>query len=333
MRKVVNVLYGFVLFCCVSSAFAQPNVNTLAFKADYTASKTGEFLKKWASEIDAPEDTLVLLDLDDTVISTPLDRWVRPSIFYHFRDQQLEKYPHYSPKQAGDRLDHLLVPVFLRLPYELTDGVLPEAISQLQKKGIKVLGFTAREEVVIPETMKTLKGLNVAFESTLMEGEFSMENKHSLYVKEGVVFIGHGNSKGTALIALLKSGKLGKPKKVLLVDDRMEHLKTTDEAVKTWDKSLEFIAVLCTYPELFRAYEDKPTKRELLHFIYELHADPRIEALLESDPYTEEFVTEQCSSPELEDQSECKELLPKVLRKHRASVNDLAYERGIKKAS
>jgi len=286
----------------------------------------GKFLLQWMDQQSLTKNTLILLDLDDTVFSTPADNWIRPNIYYNIRQEQARKHPELTPAEAGYRANPLLFFAVLSLPYQLTDQQLPSAIETLKNRGFSVFGFTSRERSIIPETLKTLQKLNIHF-SQVPDYQLDMgKNKHPLIMKDGIIFAGNANEKGAALTVLLDSGKLKKPDTIVFIDDRMNHLKTTTTAIVNRKKSITFFPVLCTYPEVaFKPYEAKPVARALLGFLLD-NIGKRKEAitLLDSDAYTQELVAEQCGKqPDKESLPLCKKLKTKYcnqLRKENSPV-------------
>lgn len=261
----------------------------------YETPAPGKFLLQWMKQKTLTKNTVILLDLDDTVFSTPADNWVRPDVYYNIREEQIKKYPNLTTKEVEHRIKPLLLRVFTSLPYLLTDKQLPKAINTLKAKGFTVLALTAREKRIIPNTLQWLKRLKVNFSRKLADDEIAIKkNNLPIIIKEGVIFVGPA-SKGDALNLLLNSGKLGKPETILFIDDRINHLKTTTTAVVSRKQNITFIPVLCTYPKItFKPYEAKQAARILLRFVYDNCEKKEIKALLDSDPYTDEIVTQQC---------------------------------------
>lgn len=263
----------------------------------HETAEPGKFLLEWMKQEPAKKNGVILLDLDDTVFSTPPGKWLRPNIYYDLRQEQAAKHPELTFAEAGHRVNPLLVTAFLQLPYKLTDKQITKAINRLKKEGFTILGFTSREKDVIPDTLKWLKRLKVNFSQELAEETITMgEGKHPLIIENGVVFAGN-NKKGDALAKLLSLGKLGKPETIVFIDDRSDHLKTTTEAIVSAKQNIHFVPVLCTYPEVaFKPYDKKQVGHALLSFLVDKQKQKKIGALLDSDAYTYEFVTEQCTT-------------------------------------
>lgn len=313
MKKMLYFCWMASLLLISGSAFSDENPPAEpSFYVKYETAAPGKFLQEWMDDSAPVKNTLVLLDLDDTSIATPANTWLGSSeMFYQFRSQLREKYPHLSNKQVVDRMNPLFFAAYARTPLILTDHRLPEAIDKLQQLGANIVGLTARAPAVMPITLRQIKQVGLSFSSSLKDSQVDMQGSYPVEIKNGVVFVGHGYKKGEALVALLKAGKLGHPSKVILIDDRDEHLNSTGEALKHWNKNITFIPVLCTYPQGKReSYQDKVVKSQLLNFVYEYRDDAEVKSLIKNDLYTDSLITEQCEKPAQENLTACKALLP-----------------------
>ena len=319
MKKMLCAIGVLCLFFVSGLTFSETNsqaeTNSQTAPPVETAYETatpGKFLQEWMDDTTSMQGTLVLLDLDDTSISTPANTWLGSSeMFYQFRDQLREKYPHLTKQQVMARMDPLFLAVFSQTPVILTDHRLPETIDRLKKSGVNVIGITARAPTTSSVTLKQLQQLGLSFSASLKDSHIDMKGNYPVEVKGGVMFVGHGYPKGSALVALLKAGKLGHPKKIILVDDRDEHLKSTSEALTTWNKTISFIPVLCTYPQGRReGYQDKAAKTELLHLLYDHRENAEFKRLIKYDLYTASFIVEECEQPSSENKAACEVILP-----------------------
>ena len=202
----------------------------------------------------------------------------------------------------------------MRMPAPLTDDALPQAIKILQEQGAIVAGITSRESSIIAVTLKQLKAAGLHFDNhPLPDGAFDAGSPWPVTVRRGVIFCGNGNTKGRVIAAALKQKKFRTtPAAVTLIDDRKEHLTTTRNALLAHNPQLPFTPVLCTFPDEYHTgtYRDAQAKRELLTFVYQSKEDPQIKTLIGQDPFTREFIAEQCTPrPADEDKHICRSLL------------------------
>ena len=110
-----------------------------------TTSQPGQFLKEWMQANNFPKDTLVVLDLDDTTITTPEGQWLgRSDMFYDLLDREQKKYPEKNKDQLAAMIDPLLIAIYERVPVVATDHKLPSVIRSMQERGVQVIGMTSR---------------------------------------------------------------------------------------------------------------------------------------------------------------------------------------------
>ncbi|MCY4330316.1 MAG: DUF2608 domain-containing protein [Endozoicomonadaceae bacterium] len=261
----------------------------------YKTSTPGQFLKKWMNKIKADSKTVVFLDLDDTVFSQPPNSIIRSDIYYFLRGNEKAKYPEMAEKEIHQRIRPLLMNVTNDLSYQLTDKLLPEVINELTRRGVTVVGLTAREKRFIPVTLKWLKQLNIQF-SPVAEEAITDKTFHSpVIVKQGVLFAG-GNKKGDIITALLRSKKIPQPEQILFMDDRADHVNSVDRALTAWDSKIKVSLVQCTYPEVaFKPHNGELITKELLRHLADGYQNQNktVAKLLQTDPYTRELIASQ----------------------------------------
>ena len=258
----------------------------------------GEFLSKWQLEHSPLETTLILLDLDDTCISAPDDNWLGSSVMFYQLLAHETRRTEKTTEQPINYIYPLMLQVSSLTPVVLTDDQLPQAVSNLIQQGVVVLGLTARGNDFIKFTPHQLEGVGLHFDQRIGDHIFTLENKEPIQVRDGVVFVGNHNTKGEAVTELLKSGKLPyQPSKILLMDDRLEHLNSTQEALQAYQSDIEFIPVLSTYPQKHHQnYQDNVAREKLLHFLYEHHEKSAINSLIQTDPFTNDIISKQCAN-------------------------------------
>ncbi|MCY4329039.1 MAG: DUF2608 domain-containing protein [Endozoicomonadaceae bacterium] len=274
-------------------------------------AKPGEFLHTWMQH-NSLSNVLILLDLDDTVLQVSNNQQLGHSeMFYHLCAEQKRKHPGMTIKEAAGRVDPLLTQVYFYQPFKLTDNRLPAVINQLKEKGAVVLGFTSRGQPLKQVTGRQLKQTGIAF-TRRFDGKTIMPDNSPVYIDNGVIFAGQHCKKGDTLARLLTTNKLNKPETILLIDDRKSHLENCAEALLQY-KNIQFIPVLCTYPQEYPfVYDDKKAKNQLLDFLYTQHNKKQIAALLRSDPFTRELITTECNKITDKNSKICKTLLADI---------------------
>ena len=270
-------------------------------------TEPGLFLERWLKGEKHPAQTLVILDLDDTAITSPEGQWLGSSaMFYDQLTQQQARYPERGKAELSSTLDPLLDLVYRRVPAELTDRRLPEALQQLKRQGVKVIAMTARGLAVRGITLEQLDRLGLAFSDTGQARTLPSGHGKHIYIERGVVFVGHGNSKGATLASLLKEGVAGYPKQVILVDDRQQHLDSVAATLKQQKPAVEFLPVLCAFPQKRPPFDRQQSEQQLLSFLIRYQQDPSVKRLIHNDAFTRAFI-HRC--PQIKPGKGCKNLL------------------------
>ncbi|PJE78660.1 hypothetical protein CI610_02397 [invertebrate metagenome] len=264
-------------------------------KAVEKTPKPGHFLTHWLKTIDHPERILLLLDIDDTLITTPPKQWLgRSELFYDYLRREQHRQPQKTQVEIASQIDPLLIAVYERTPSILTDSTLPEAIEQLRKKGIIVLGITSRGEQLWPLTLKQLTQKNIVFSSITTEKQFSNKNKMPITIREGIIFASHGNTKGETVRALLKTSWI-KPsiKHIVMIDDQQRHLNSVGDTLVDYP-ALSFQPILCIFPQTSAPYNASEAEQQLEQFLWQWRNDPVIKKLVQEDLFTRQILN-NCS--------------------------------------
>ena len=253
--------------------------------------RPGEFLQKQPLS----SDTLVILDLDDTTITTPEGQWLgRSDMFYDLLAQEQKKYPDKNKADLATEIDALLVPVYERVPVTLTDNSLPAVLQSLVSKGVSVIAMTSRGQRVREVTLEQLERVNIRFSNLGAARWVDLDNHRRFRIEiNGTVFVSHGNRKGEVLIELLKKNILKTPKQVYLIDDRKRHLKDVGNVLTDNYPAIKYTPVLCTFLNGAKPYDSEAAHMQLTEFLIKHRDDQEIKQLLKEDPFTRAF-TRRC---------------------------------------
>lgn len=171
-------------------------------------------------------NTLVVIDLDNTTMYSKTqygtDQWYYRNIVMKEVDKGftldeaiLRTYPQWVFAQQHNEV----IPVDKRIP-----GI----ISDLQSKGVPILGLTSREPIVAIPTVKQLNSIGVDFsKSKLSDLKPSFSAPYSPAFYEGVIFVHDLNKKGEILdqfLAQIPEEELTIDK-IVFIDDRMSHIE------------------------------------------------------------------------------------------------------------
>ena len=265
-------------------------------------SKPGEFLQRQTLR---PE-TLVILDLDDTTITTPEGQWLgRSEMFYDLLAQEQKKYPDKNKADLAAVIDTLLIAIYWNVPVTVTDDALPSALKQLIAKGVSVIAMTSRGKRTSEVTLDQLDQVDIQFTDLGKPRWVALDEQRQFRIeRNGVVFVSHGNKKGEALVRLLKDGVLNGIKHIYLVDDRERHLQDVGRALRKYNPDMHFTPVLCTYLNGKKTYNSLEAYQQLMTYLIDHKDNTVIKRLLNEDHYTQEIIN-NCSSILPERTKEC----------------------------
>jgi hypothetical protein len=180
-------------------------------------------------EIDAK--TLVLLDLDETLIETPM--MLGGKAWRKYVKKLIEKVR--SEKEAEEIHDKLTYFLAKRIAYIPVEKSTPDHIKTLQLKGTRIFGFTARGkyhwydlEAKDGQELTLLHLRQAGFDFSISQGLPHFE-EHWSYVS-GVFFAYPLESKGELALDLFDNGAC-RPNKILFVDDKLAHVQDVDKVL------------------------------------------------------------------------------------------------------
>ncbi|MRI32899.1 hypothetical protein EOPP23_07865 [Endozoicomonas sp. OPT23] len=258
-------------------------------------SKTGSFLKKATTQYPSPDELLVVLDLDDTTITSPKGQLLgRSDMFYHLLGKEQKAHPDKTKKEVAETIDPILEAVYRRVAVTATDDQLPDVLNNLKDRNIMVIGMTARGKAVSAVTQEQLKRANINFYDTGPLRIVELDSDRSIRIEHGVVMVSHGNSKGESLTALMRQGYLEHPTQVIMIDDRQKHLDDVAQALTKFDKSIRFSPVLCTFLKTTTPFNASDSEVEMIDFLFQWRKDPEIKRFIKNDVFTQKVIRE-CS--------------------------------------
>lgn len=167
--------------------------------------------------------TLVLFDIDDTLIHTETA----------FGSHKWEDFIKGTFKGKRDK-DHVPMMWYTmrNVPFIPVESTLPSLLDSFQKKGVCVMGLTARHPISVSpvknENLTTfqLKKVKIFLGHDLKSQMFGIDES----VEDGVIFC-KGAPKGQFLVDLF--GRIGfYPAKVVFVDDKYYHAASVDNAMR-----------------------------------------------------------------------------------------------------
>ncbi|MDX8431496.1 MAG: DUF2608 domain-containing protein [Candidatus Algichlamydia australiensis] len=172
------------------------------------------------------KDTLILLDIDDTLLIPK--QMLGSDIWFNYRWREYQK----MGMSRGDALEKSLAEwnaIRHLTEMEIVEPGTKEIISQMQDEGYTVMGLTTQGIAMATRTSMQLKDLGIHLVRTApsKNGHYLNINEHGVLFREGVLFTS-GTPKGKALFALLYT--LGYyPKEIVFINDKLAHLHDIEE--------------------------------------------------------------------------------------------------------
>ena len=183
----------------------------------------------YIAESEYNRDTLVMFDLDNTLITPPAhsdlgsDQW-----FYALFQKELQKG--LTEQKAVNTILPLYKQVIAHIDFVAVEHDTSVVVSSLQKRDISVIGLTARSLDLARRTVEQLAHIGIIFDKTdpvecpIQYGD----GKPALYLG-GIIFTGN-YSKGEVISAWLKQTNYT-PKKVIFIDDKLKNVISVEQAL------------------------------------------------------------------------------------------------------
>lgn len=184
--------------------------------------------------------TLVIFDIDNTIIETvqtvASDQW-EEYLHKKYR-QELEKTgmsPQAAEKTSKQRSFSEWKQAQKLTEVKPVEPTTPDLIGRLQKKGITVMGLTARPVDMSPTTLKQLASVQVDMGRTgIHKSDVKVDDAdevdfRSQYVG-GILFVGH-QKKGPTLVKFLMDKIHYSPKRIVFIDDKKRNVDSVEQAL------------------------------------------------------------------------------------------------------
>lgn len=190
------------------------------------------------------KDTLLLLDIDDTLLS-PCQMLGGDQWFRHRLEKHLEEHMNFT--KALELAVAEWVAVRHMTQMELVEEGINTSLKRLQKRGFFVMGLTAQGCALSHRTVEHLRhhDIDLSIASPLTTPYYYEDQDQGILFRKGILFTS-GTPKGRALIHLLEHFSW-QPKKIVFVDDRESNLVDVEQAAL--DKTIDFIGLRYGYAD------------------------------------------------------------------------------------
>ena len=219
MTTFIALLWSLTLFAATSQIIETPHFKEIC---NYTN-----------------EETLVILDIDDTLLVPKQTLGTDVWFCYQLEKNSAAPNPLDKTLSQWEAIRHLSD---MQIVEEGSDKI----VSDLQNKNIRVMGLTTQGLALATRTHNQLKenNINLSKSAPSQEDHYFL-NGHGVLYRKGILFTA-GSPKGPALEKLLKEMNYH-PKKILFINDKKSHL--LDVASSMEKLNIPFIGLRYTYSD------------------------------------------------------------------------------------
>jgi len=190
------------------------------------------------------EDTLLVLDIDDTLLipvqMLGCDEWFNHRFTTYMKSGL-------SPSVALDRSLAEWEAIRHLTEMEVVEQETVQIIQEMQASGVHMIGLTTQGVALSHRTIEQLKANNIILSDTApLKGFHYFEQKDlGVVYRKGVLFTS-GTAKGQALFTLCDHFGYA-PKRVVFINDKTTHLKDIEEEAEK--RGVEFIGLRYAYSD------------------------------------------------------------------------------------
>jgi hypothetical protein len=179
-------------------------------------------------ETSNPEETLVLCDIDNTLIRA--SQYLGSVQWSEDLKTKLERGG-MSEKEVKQLESVLWQSVQPHVSVELVDLETPGVIKSLQNKNVRVLGLTARSPEEADYSARQLSSLDIDLQSPFFKDNQSLSLETAALYKNGILFSTPLNKKSEVLLAFLEKNRL-LFKRIIFIDDKLHHVQDVVDAAE-----------------------------------------------------------------------------------------------------
>ncbi len=199
-----------------------------------------------------PEDVLVLFDVNYTLLLVDHPAMYIPNIQSHPNEMQT------IMNGLSKEQQHVVIGCATKAePQKLVEACIPEAVHKLQKKGTKVLAFSAALSGNLGNIeseewfYKTLASFGIDFHpsfptlSPFAFDDFPLYRGNYPTYQKGIVLTNKA-SKGAVLVSFLNRAAYH-PKVVVLIDNKNQNIEEMTAALQAFDPTITFVGLDYTH--------------------------------------------------------------------------------------
>lgn len=245
MKKLFALLPSLLICICIQAQITESYIIT-------------DVLKHLDPTI-APEETLIIFDIDNTIAETTNElaspQWFSSMIRLKMKQDNLTKL------EAVKQLLPLYYLVMQQATLQPIEKTIVPLIQQLQEQGYKIIGLTARGAGPLKKcTYKQLQNIDINFTRSNIHSTDIIFSDDLQYI-DNTIFVNGGN-KGEALLRVLNYVDY-MPKKIIFVDDKEYNHHTVEGTLM--QNGIDHVCLWYRYcDEKVNAFELASTEDKLL---------------------------------------------------------------------
>ncbi len=229
------------------------------------------------------EETLVILDIDDTVLihaqMLGCDEW----FLYRNKMRQNEGM---SFSEALEKTVAEYDAIHYLTQMEIVEPGTEAIIDALQKKGYTVMGLTTRGLGLATRTVHQLKekGIDLTRTCPGTEEAYFQIKGHGVIYRKGVLLTS-GTHKGEALFRLCE--RIGyEPKRIVFLNDKSTHIKEIEDYAK--QRNIPFLGLRYSYSDARKAaFRPEVADFQFAHStLHHLISDAEAQAIIKNQVYS-----------------------------------------------
>jgi hypothetical protein len=192
----------------------------------------------------AAADTLVVLDIDDTLLVPAqmlgCDEWFCYRLEKHQKEGSSVEDALEKTLAAWEAVRHLT-------KMEIVEPQSDKIIHDLQQKGCSIIGLTTQGLALATRTSQQLaeNDINLTLTAPYKDDQYFQLNNHGILYRNGILFTS-GAPKGKALFILCDRIQFH-PKRIVFVNDKAKHL--VDVETTAQERGVEFIGLRYGYSD------------------------------------------------------------------------------------
>lgn len=194
------------------------------------------------------EDTLVILDIDDTLLITKqmlgCDEWFMHRMKEHQANGLKSSNALEKALAEWEAIRHLT-------EMEIVEPGTEAIVAGLQKSGYQVMGLTTQGLALATRTVQQLNLQEIDLSKTAPSDSdhYIMNGKHGVLYRKGILFTS-GTAKGEALFKLCDAiGYI--PSRIVFINDKATHLADIEKTAK--QRNVEFIGLRYSFSDARKA--------------------------------------------------------------------------------